>query len=343
MSPQLAARGLYDDDRSSYGICNGDEIKFISKIERDSKESLRTGQAVNSKKNKARRSVSDSAMRSSVSSVPESLPAGVHPGSVTPGPVSLSQNAADGLDPQRATYYQTPQAIRSKFESSKPASPKEIEFLLKLLEMASGQEDSQLGNAPHEFSIGIPLIPPIMDDEIVGKFGVDNRSSGVTFENGTYHESENCLFDLKYSENARKLSMSTSFSGGKSLVHAASSPSLSDMFYDCHSNRPETSSGSLRRSGSNSAVDDALSCVRSLSMKRCKSLPSGFTDSCDNSLIMEQNSNLMDTSIHFNSNTFLGTEAGFYSCDEEATGPDEADSRKEKKKRMSILKVCVHE
>jgi hypothetical protein len=36
-----------------------------------------------------------------------------YPDSVTPGP---SQNAADGLDPQRATYYQTLQAIRSKFE-----------------------------------------------------------------------------------------------------------------------------------------------------------------------------------------------------------------------------------
>jgi len=212
-----------------------------------------------------------------------------YPDSVTPGPVSLSQNAADGLDPQRATYYQTLQAIRSKFESSKPASPKEIEFLLMLLEIASGQGDSKLGDTPCEFSIGIPLIPPIMDNEIVGKFGVENRSSGVNFEDKAYHDHDNCLFDLKYSENARKLSVSTSFSGGKSLVHAASSPSLSDMFYDCHSNHPEASSGTLRGSSSNSVEDDALSCVRSRSMKRCKSLPSGFANSCDNSLIMEQN------------------------------------------------------
>ena len=119
----------------------------------------------------------------------------------------------------------------------------------------------------------------------------------MNFGNKTYHEPDNCLFDLKYSENARKLSVSTSFSGGKSLVHAASSPSLSDMFYDCHSNHPEASSGTLRGSSSNSAVDDALSCVRSRSMKRCKSLPSGFANSCDNSLIMEQNSNNLELEI----------------------------------------------
>ena len=263
--------------------------------------------------------------------MPESLPAGIHPGSVTPGPVSLSQNAADNLDPLRATYYQTPQAIRSKFESSQPASPKEIEFLLKQLEMHSGQEDLQLEGVRCEF-FDIPLIPPIG-----GPFGVVSRPSGVTFENGTSHEPLHCLFDLKDADNARKLSLS---SGGKSLVHSASSPSLSEMYYDCHNSHPESSLGTLHRSGSNAAIDDALSCARSLNLKRCKSLPTGLTDnSCDNSLVMEQTFHMDTSSIHSNSHTFLGTEAGFYSCEEEAAGPDDAGSRKDKKKRMSILKV----
>ncbi len=325
--------GLFDEGKPSYFIGkderNGDVIKFFSKSERDSREGLRVGQAAHNRKVKgSKRHVSDSAVKSCVSSMPESAVGEIHPGSVTPGAVSLSQNAVDRIDPQKAVHYQTPQAMRCKFENSKAASPKDIEFLVKRLGMfCTEQEDLPLGDSIEPICISI-----LANEKELSNFG------GCTFP-----DSGHCMLDLEISENARKLSLlsSSSCSGGKSLIHSTSSPALSDMFYDCHHNPESSSSGALRRSGSNSAINDALSNLHSFRLKRSKSMPNAFTDSCDNSLIMDRSSH-MDMSMHSSSNTIVGTEAGFYSCEEEIVGPDDAGSRKDKKRRMSILKVsCV--